>query len=66
MESQPQTRKPDSPDVSDDGWAFVAPDLSLLSADAPQRQYPLHTGMGQRPGGNKRVGRYQLGEIFLT
>lgn len=28
-------------DVSDDEWAFVAPYLSLMKEDAPQRDYPL-------------------------
>ncbi len=35
------TRKPYSSDVSDDEWAFVAPYLTLMTQDAPQRQYPL-------------------------
>ena len=28
-------------DVSDDEWAFVAPYLTLMREDAPQREYPL-------------------------
>lgn len=28
-------------DVSDEEWAFVAPYLTLLPADASQRKYPL-------------------------
>ncbi len=28
-------------DVSDEEWAFVAPYLTLLASDAPQRTYPL-------------------------
>jgi transposase len=28
-------------DVSDDEWAFVAPYLTLMTEEAPQRQYPL-------------------------
>src|SRR5581483_9362135 len=28
-------------DVSDDEWAFVAPYLTLMKEDAPQRDYPL-------------------------
>jgi transposase len=35
------TRKPYPSDVSDDEWAFVAPYLTLLPADAGQRQYDL-------------------------
>ena len=34
-------RKPYPSDVSDDEWAFVAPYLTLMSEDAPQRDYPL-------------------------
>ena len=35
------TRKPYPSDVTDDEWAFVAPYLTLMTQDAPQRQYPL-------------------------
>jgi transposase len=28
-------------DVSDDEWAFCAPYLTLMTEDAPQREYPL-------------------------
>lgn len=34
-------RKPYPSDVSDEEWAFVAPYLTLMTEDAPQRQYPL-------------------------
>jgi transposase len=34
-------RKPYPSDVSDDEWAFVAPYLTLMREDAPQREYPL-------------------------
>jgi transposase len=34
-------RKPYPSDVSDDEWAFVAPYLTLMREDAPQRAYPL-------------------------
>lgn len=34
-------RKPYPSDVSDDEWAFVAPYLTLMRDDAPQRQYDL-------------------------
>jgi transposase len=30
-------------DVSDEEWAFVAPYLTLMTEDAPQRDYPLRT-----------------------
>jgi transposase len=39
MESEP--RKPYPTDVTDDEWAFVAPYLTLMDADAPQRRYDL-------------------------
>jgi transposase len=35
------TRKAYPSDVSDDEWAFVAPYLTLMTEDAPQRDYPL-------------------------
>ena len=52
-------RKAYPSDVSDDEWAFVAPYLTLMTEEAPQRQYPLrevfnglryivHTGMQWR------------------
>lgn len=34
-------RKPYPTDVSDDEWAFVAPYLTLMSEEAPQRDHPL-------------------------
>jgi transposase len=34
-------RKPYPTDVSDEEWAFVAPYLTLMKEDAPQRVYPL-------------------------
>src|SRR5579859_7015107 len=34
-------RKNYSSDVSDYEWAFVAPYLTLMKEDAPQREYPL-------------------------
>jgi transposase len=35
------SRKPYPSDVSDEAWAFVAPYLTLMKADAPQREHPL-------------------------
>ncbi len=35
------TRKPYPGDVTDDEWTFVAPYLTLMTQDAPQRQYPM-------------------------
>jgi transposase len=37
METQVLSRKPYPTDVSDEEWAFVAPYLSLMTPDAPQR-----------------------------
>src|SRR5512139_650655 len=34
-------RKPYPSDVNDEEWAFVAPYLTLMTEDAPQRQYSL-------------------------
>jgi transposase len=34
-------RKPYPSDVTDDEWAFVAPYLTLMREDAPQRQHDL-------------------------
>lgn len=34
-------RKAYPSDVSDEEWAFVAPYLTLMTEDAPQREYPL-------------------------
>ena len=39
METTP--RKPYSSDVTDDEWAFVAPYLTLMTPDAPQRRHDL-------------------------
>jgi len=41
METKPTPRKPYPTDVSDDEWAFVAPYLSLMMPDAPQRRHDL-------------------------
>ena len=41
MEKQVLPRKPYPTDVSDEEWAFVAPYLTLMTADAPQRRYDL-------------------------
>lgn len=37
----PLPRRPYPSDISDDEWAFVAPYLTLMREDAPQRRYPL-------------------------
>src|SRR5215469_3508629 len=34
-------RQPYPSDVSDDEWAFVAPYLTLMTEEAPQREHPL-------------------------
>jgi len=36
-----EPRKPYPTDVSDEEWAFVAPYLTLMTSDAPQRDYSL-------------------------
>lgn len=36
-----QTRQGYPSDVSDEEWAFVAPYLTLIPSDSPQRRYPL-------------------------
>lgn len=36
-----ETRKPYPSDVSDEEWAFLAPYLTLMREDAPQREHPL-------------------------
>jgi len=36
-----ETRKPYPTDVSDEEWAFVAPYLTLMRPDAPQRDYSV-------------------------
>jgi transposase len=41
METQVLPRKPYPTDVSDEEWAFVAPYLSLMTEEAPQRRYSL-------------------------
>ena len=35
------SRKPYPSDVTDDEWAYVAPYLTLMKEDAPQREHPL-------------------------
>ncbi|MCE4315187.1 transposase, partial [Xanthomonas hortorum] len=34
-------RKPYPTDISDEEWAFAAPYLTLMDAQAPQRKYAL-------------------------
>ena len=41
MDTPPPPRKPYPTDVSDEEWAFVAPYLTLMSEDAPQRRHDL-------------------------
>lgn len=41
MEDALHPRKPYPSDVSDDEWAFVAPYLTLMTPDAPQRHHDL-------------------------
>jgi len=41
LQAQALSRKPYPSDVSDDEWAFVAPYLTLMRTDAPQRTHDL-------------------------
>ncbi len=41
MEKQVHPRQPYPTDVSDEEWAFVAPYLTLMTEDAPQRRHDL-------------------------
>lgn len=41
MEATRAARKPYPSDVSDDGWTLVAPYLTLMREDAPQREHSL-------------------------
>lgn len=41
MEDELRPRKPYPTDVSDEEWAFVAPYLTLMTAEAPQRRHDL-------------------------
>ena len=41
MELEAARRKPYPSDVSDDEWAFVAPYLTLMTENAPQRHHDL-------------------------
>jgi len=41
MTTETRDRKPYPSDVSDDEWALVAPYLTLMTEEAPQREHPL-------------------------
>jgi transposase len=41
MKDRHAGRRPYPSDVSDEEWAFVAPYLTLMDPDAPQREYAL-------------------------
>jgi transposase len=41
MQSEPPARRGYPSDVTDEEWAFLAPYLTLMRADAPQRDYEL-------------------------
>src|SRR3954449_7390206 len=41
MITETRDRKPYPSDVSDDEWALVAPYLTLMTEEAPQREHPL-------------------------
>jgi transposase len=44
MKDEVRPRQPYPSDVSDDEWAFVAPYLTLMTPDAPQRKHALREG----------------------
>ena len=63
MESS--TRKPYPSDVSDDEWAFVAPYLTLMKEEAPQREHSLREVFNglrwlMRSGGEWRLMAHDL------
>ena len=41
LQGRPISRRPYPSDVSDEEWAFVAPYLTLMREDAPQRAHDL-------------------------
>ena len=49
-------RKPYPSDVSDDEWSLVVPYLTLMTKDAPPRDYPLR----ELCNGLRYVGRYGI------
>ena len=53
-------RKPYSSNVSDDEWAFVAPYLTLMTEDAPQREYPLREVVCVQRGGRRSSQWYRI------
>lgn len=59
------SRKPYPSDVSDEEWAFVAPYLTLMTEDGPQREYSLREGFNgtryiARSGGAWRLMPHDL------
>ena len=48
------TRQPYPSDVSDEAWAFVAPSLTFITEDAPQRDHALRPPLPPPAGGGKR------------
>jgi transposase len=53
-------RKAYPPEVSDDAWAWVAPSLPRMTADAPQREHRLReifNFLGQMPRSLLRLRR---------
>ena len=65
-------RKPYPSDVTDGEWAFVAPYLTLMREDAPQREYSLRevfNGLRYLVRGYQKLGpvfRVRMGTIEYT
>ncbi len=47
------TRQPYPSDVSDEEWAFVAPSLTFMTEDAPQRDHALRPLLSPPAGGER-------------
>ncbi len=53
-------RKPYPSDVTDEEWAFVAPYLTLMREQAPQREHGLTEERGQIEAKLRRCGQASL------
>ena len=66
------TRKPYPSDVSDEERAFVAPSLTFMTEDAPQRDHALRPPLslpphaGGKGGGKVHVAVDTLGQLLAT
>lgn len=67
MGTSSRTRYPS--DVSDNEWAFAAPDLTLMREDAPQRQHPLRelfNGLPPWEAVSQQTRRWLAADVFGT